>query len=69
MGKALDNHLSKSLHTITVYTRLAQHLIDTGAAKSAESAINQARSILGHNEKHDIYGLTNISEAQLTVKG
>lgn len=50
-------NLAKSLHTITVYERLIEHLLAYGKTDDPAEAAAEARRVLGHDEMTDTYGL------------
>ncbi len=52
--------LAKSLHTVTVLTRVAGYLMnchDSRQYKAVPSAVDKALAILGYHDAPDVYGL------------
>jgi hypothetical protein len=60
--------LAKSLHTVTVLVRVAQHLQNSEPAPARpnnETAVDEALDLLGYGKSPDTYGLAAAAVRQL----
>lgn len=60
----MEKPLAKSLHTITVLTRLARHFMRE--CETAEEAMTDALCVLGLDQAPDPYGLRAKALAQIS---
>lgn len=65
MAAAERSQLAKSLHTVTVLIRVAQHLLAASDIDGPENAVQEAARILGYEGAPDPYGLVAKATAQM----
>ena len=58
--------LPKSLHTVTVLVRVARDIRTRDRTATPRQAVNEARFLLGLNDKFDQYGLLDAAVRQLS---
>jgi hypothetical protein len=68
----MTRNLAKSLHTVTVLARLAQHLVDTHLSMTIGSqctyrAVDKACEILGLADMPDVYQLKQAAAKQVRI--
>jgi hypothetical protein len=66
-------NLAKSLHTVTVLARLAQHLVDNSlsmriGSQCASRAVDAACAILGLADMPDVYQLKHAAAKQVSIE-